>query len=70
MKTVTDHHHRILLLLEERRTSMKSYQALRSPVILLNWFPDLPELLISSSIVLRDVLFGLLLLLFPLRIPI
>ena len=44
---------------------MKSFQALRSPAISLTSFHDLPVLLISSSIVLRHVLFGLPLLLDP-----
>jgi len=57
--------HRILLLLVERRASVNSFQALRSPAIPLTSFHDLPVLLISSSIVLRHVLFGLPLLLHP-----
>jgi hypothetical protein len=44
---------------------MKSFQALRSPAILLTSFHDLPVILISFSIVLRHVLFGLPLLLYP-----
>ena len=48
-------YHQILWLVVEHRASMKSFQALRS----------LSELLISSSIVLRHVLFGLPLLLYP-----
>ena len=44
---------------------MKSFQALRSPSIPLTSFHDLLVLLISSSIVLRHVLFGLPLLLHP-----
>jgi hypothetical protein len=61
------HHHRqqVLLLLVEHRASMKSFQALRSPAIPLTSFHDLPVPLISSSIFLRHVLFGLLLLLYP-----
>ena len=58
-------HHQILLLLVEHRISMKSFQALRSPAIPLTSFHDLLVLLISSSIVLRHVLFGLPLLLYP-----
>jgi len=38
---------------------MKSFQALRSPAIPLTSFHDLLVLIISSSIVLRHVLFGL-----------
>ena len=44
---------------------MKSFQALRSPAIPLTSFHDLLVLLISSSVVLRHVLFGLPLLLYP-----
>jgi len=44
---------------------MKIFQALRCPVILLTSFHDLPVFLISSSIILRHVLFGLPLLLYP-----
>ena len=44
---------------------MKSFQALRSPAIPLTSFHDLLVLLISSSIALRHVLFGLPLLLYP-----
>ena len=44
---------------------MKSFQALRSPTIPLTSFHDLLVLLISSSIVLRHVLFGLPHLLYP-----
>ena len=44
---------------------MKSFQAMRSPGIPLTSFHDLLVLLISSSIVLRHVLFGLPLLLYP-----
>ena len=44
---------------------MKSFQALRSPAIPLTSFHDLLVTLISSSIVLRHVLFGLPLLLYP-----
>jgi hypothetical protein len=46
---------------------MKGFQALRSPAILLTPFHDLPVFLISFSIVLRHVLFGLPLLLDPRR---
>jgi hypothetical protein len=59
------HHHRVLLLLMEHGASMKSFQALRSPAIPLTLFHDLPVFLISSSIVLCHVLFGLPLLLYP-----
>ena len=59
------HHHQVLLLLVEHRASMKSFQALRSPAICLTSFHDLLVLLISSSIVLHHVLFGLSLLLYP-----
>jgi len=45
--------------------SMKSFQALRSPAVPLTSFHDLPVFPISSSIVLRHVLFGLPLLLYP-----
>jgi hypothetical protein len=45
--------------------SMKSFQAMRSPAIPLTSFHDLSVFLISSSVVLRHVLFGLLLLLYP-----
>jgi hypothetical protein len=48
----------------EHRASMKSFQALQSPAIHLTSFRDLPVLLISSSIVLRHVLFSLRLLLY------
>ena len=58
-----DHHHLVILLLVENRAPMKSFQALRSPAIPLTSFHDLPVFLISSSIVLRHVLFGLPLLL-------
>jgi len=44
---------------------MKSFQVLRSPAIPLTSFHDLPVSLISSSVVLRHVLFGLPLLLYP-----
>jgi hypothetical protein len=43
----------------EHRASMKSFQALRSPAIPLTSFHDLPVFLISPSIFLRHVLFGL-----------
>ena len=49
----------------EHRASMKSFQALRSPAIPLTSFHDLLVLVISSSIVLCHVLFGLPLLLHP-----
>ena len=58
-------HHQILSLLVEHRASMKSFQALRSPAIPLTSFHDFLVLLISFSIVLRHVLFGLTLLLHP-----
>jgi hypothetical protein len=54
----------------KNRASMKSFQALRSPAIPLTSFHDLPVPHISSSILLRHVLFGLPLLLLSLRIPI
>ena len=57
-------HHQVLLLLVKHKTSMKSFQALRSPVIPLTSFHDLPVPLISSSIVLRHVLICLPLLLY------
>ena len=44
---------------------MKSFQALRSPAIPLTSFHNLLVLLISSSVALRQVLFGLPLLLYP-----
>ena len=60
------HHHRqVLLLLMEHRASMKSFQALRSPAIPLTSFHDLSVPLISSSTVLRHVLFRQPLLLYP-----
>jgi hypothetical protein len=59
------HHHQILLLLVELRESTKTFQALRSPAIPLASFHDLLVHIISSSIVLRHVLFGLPLLLYP-----
>jgi hypothetical protein len=49
----------------EHRASIKSFQTLRSPAVPLTSFYDLPVFLISSSIVLRHVLFGLPLLLYP-----
>jgi hypothetical protein len=54
-----------LILLVEHRTCVKSFQALRFPAIPLTSFHDLPVFLISSSVVLRHVLFGLPLLLYP-----
>jgi len=59
------YHHQFLLLFMEHRASMKSLQTLWSPVIPLTSFHDLPIFLISSSIVLCHVLFGLPLLLYP-----
>ena len=56
------HHHQFLLLLVEHRASMQSFQTLRSPAIPLTSFH---LSLISSSIVLRHVLSGLPLLLYP-----
>ena len=44
---------------------MQRFQALRSPAIPLTSFHNLPVFLISSSIVLRRVLFGLPLFLYP-----
>ena len=58
-----DHH--VLLLLVEHTASIKSFQALQSPAIPLTSFHDLPVPLTSSSTVLRHVLFGLPLLLYP-----
>jgi len=58
-------HNQVILLLAEHRASMKSFQALRSPAVPLTSFHDLPVPLISSSIVLRYVLLGLPLLLYP-----
>jgi hypothetical protein len=49
----------------EHMASTKSFQASRSPANLLTSFHDFPFPLISSSIVLRHVLFGLPLLLYP-----
>ena len=54
------------LLLVEHGVSMKNLQTLRSSAIPLTSFHNLLGLLISSSIVLRHVLFGLPLLLYPL----
>jgi hypothetical protein len=65
VQTLPEYHHQALLLLVEHRASMKSYQALRSPAIPLTSFHDFPEPLISSSTVLRHVLFGLAILLYP-----
>jgi hypothetical protein len=62
---ISFHHHQVLLLLLGHRASMKSFQALRSPAIPLTSFHDLRVPLISSSIVLRHVLLGLPLLLYP-----
>ena len=59
------HHHQILLFLAEHRACMKSFQSFRSPAIPLTSFHDLLVLLISSSVVLHHVLFGLPLLLYP-----
>ena len=59
------HHHQVLSLLVEHRAFMKSFQALWSPAIPLTSFHDLSVPIISSSIVLRHVLFGLPLLLYP-----
>jgi len=61
----SSYHHQILVLLVERRASMKNFQALRSPAIPLTSYHDLLVRLISSSIVLRHVLFGIPLLLYP-----
>jgi hypothetical protein len=65
MRLLYLHHHQFLLRLVEHTASMKSFQALRSPAIPLTSFHDLPVFLISCSIVLRHVLFGLPLLLYP-----
>ena len=64
-EAIFSHHHQILLLLVQHRAYMKIFQALRSPAIPLTSFHDLLVLLISSSIVLRHVLFILPLLLYP-----
>jgi len=56
------HHHLVLLLLVEHMASMKSLQALRSPSVPLTSLYDLSVFLISSSVVLRHVLFDLSLL--------
>jgi len=58
-------HHQFLSLLVEHRAYMKSFQGLRSPAIPLTSFRDLPVFLISSSIVLRHILFSLPFLLYP-----
>jgi len=63
--STTPCHHQSLLLLVEHRASIKSFHALRSPAIPLTSFLDLLVLCISSSVVLRHVLFGLPLLLYP-----
>ena len=63
--TYHHHHHRVHLLLVEHAASMKSFQALHSPAVPLTSIHDLPVFLISSSIVLCHVLFGLPLLLYP-----
>jgi hypothetical protein len=65
LRSKNHYHHRVLLLLVEHRASTKSFQALRSPTISLTSFHDLPMILISSSIVLRHVVCGLPLLLYP-----
>jgi len=57
--------HLVLLLLVEHMASMKIFQALQSPPLPLTLFHDLPVFLISSSIVLRHVLFGLPPFLYP-----
>jgi hypothetical protein len=49
----------------QHRDSMKSFQALRSPALPLTSFHDFPVPLISFSIVLRHILLGLPLLLYP-----
>ena len=61
----SNHYHQFLLLLVEHRASIKSFQELRSTAIPLTSFHDLLVLLISSSVVLHHVLFGLPLLLYP-----
>jgi hypothetical protein len=55
----------MLLHLVEHRASMKSFQVLQSPAIPLASFHNLPVFLISSSVVLRHLLFSLPLLLHP-----
>jgi hypothetical protein len=57
--------HLVIVLLVEHTASLKNFQALRSPAIPLTSFHGLSVFLISSSIFLRHVLFGLLLLLYP-----
>ena len=57
------HHRQILLLLVERRASMKNFQAVQSPALSL--FHYRLVFLLSSSIVLRHVLFSLPVLLYP-----
>jgi DNA-binding IclR family transcriptional regulator len=64
-KSTICHHHQVLLLLVEHRASMKSFQLIRSTAIPLTSFHDFLVPLISSSIVLHHVLFGLPLLLYP-----
>jgi hypothetical protein len=58
-----------LHLRDSHWTSMKSFQALWSPAIPLTLFHDLPVFLISFSIILRHVLYGLPLLLYPWEFP-
>ena len=58
-------HHQILLLLVQHMASMESFQPLRSPAIPLTSFHYVLFLLIPSSTALRQVLFGIPLLLHP-----
>ena len=58
-------YHQILSLLVEHRAFMKTFQPLQSPAVPLTSFLGLLELFIPSSFVLRHVLFGLPLLLYP-----
>ena len=60
-----NHRHQVLLLFVEHRASMKSFHALRFPALPLTSFHDLRVPLIPSSIVLRHVIFGLPLRLYP-----
>jgi len=57
--------HVTIIIIVEHRAPMKSFQVMWSPAILLTSFHDLLVLLISSSVVLRHILFGLPPLLYP-----
>jgi hypothetical protein len=59
------HHHQVLLLLVEHRVFMNIFQLIRFPAIPLTSFHNLLVPRISFCIVLRHVLFGLPLLLYP-----